>query len=281
MLAQRRSAPGAGAVRRRERDFSRSTPRLEPCQNASVASTSEAPALAVLNAVWRVPLILLATALLSTLSVAFSLVDGSGRMQHGCARAWSRFIFLVGRVRVRVTGLERLEAGRGYVFVANHLSMFDHWAFLALLPLQFRFAAKASLFRIPFLGWHLRRSGNIAVDRAHPRQTLEAFRQVARHLRDGISFVIYPEGMRTWDGQMVDFKRGAFKLPQLARAPIVPVTLIDAHHRLPRGSRVIRPGAMKMIIHEPIEHEAYGGRNLEDVARDVRRIIAGSYPENA
>ncbi len=118
-----------------------------------------------INAFWRVPLILLATAVLATLSVAASLVDGTGRWQHACARAWGRFIFWVSRVRVKTRGLDNVDTSRGYVFMANHLSMFDHWAFLAVVPVQFRFVAKGSLFRIPFLGWHLRRAGNIPVDR--------------------------------------------------------------------------------------------------------------------
>ena len=240
---------------------------------------ARAPFLTVVNALWRVPLILLATAVLSCLSVGFSLIDKTGRGQHWCARQWSQFIFLVGRVHVDIEGLDRIDTGQGYVFAANHLSMFDHWAFLAKLPLQFRFVAKESLFRIPFLGWHLRKSGNVAVDRHHPRKTLHAFEQVGKQLKRGVSFVIYPEGMRTWDGRMVEFKRGAFKLAQYAQAPIVPVTIIDAHDRLPRGSKVIRPGRMKLIIHAPIPYQDYSDLDLAALAAHVQRIVSQSYPE--
>ena len=79
-----------------------------------------------INAVWRVPLILLVTAVLSSFSVFFSLFDNTGRLQHACARTWAAFIFFVSRVRVKLEGLEHLSPGKGYVFVANHLSMFDH-----------------------------------------------------------------------------------------------------------------------------------------------------------
>lgn len=230
-----------------------------------------------LNAFWRVPIILLATGALSTLSVFFSVLDDTGRLQHWCARQWAAFIFLVSRVRVEVEGLDLLERSRGYVFVANHLSMFDHWAFLYYVPFQFRFAAKSSLFKIPFLGWHLKRSGNLPIIFRNPRQTLESFKQVAEKIRQGTSFVIYPEGMRTWDGVPVEFKRGAFLLPQHARAPIVPVTLIGAHRRLKRGSMVIYPGQMRMIIHQPLEFEEYGELDLERLASKVREIILERY----
>lgn len=233
--------------------------------------------LARINAFWRVPVILLATGILSTLSVAFSVVDSTGRMQHWCARLWASFILWVSRVQVEVEGLERLVPGRGYVFMANHLSMFDHWAFLRHIPFQLRFVAKASLFDIPFLGWHLRRSGNVPVNYKNPRQTLRAYERLGERIAGGMSFVIYPEGMRTWDGVPAPFKRGAFLLPKQARAPIVPVTLIGAHRRLRRGSMVIYPGRMGMIIHPPIEYEEYGSMELEEIAERVRQTIVSRY----
>jgi 1-acyl-sn-glycerol-3-phosphate acyltransferase len=230
-----------------------------------------------INATWRVPIILIVTGLLSVLSVVFSVFDGSGRLQHWCAQRWSDFIFFVSRVRVDVEGLEKLSQRRGYVLVANHLSMFDHWAFLSFLPFQFRFAAKSSLFKIPFLGWHLRRSGNLPVYFGNPRQTLKGYQEVAKTIHAGISLVIYPEGGRTFDGVMKRFKRGPFLLARTAEAPIVPVTIIGAHLRLKRGSIVIRPGTMRLIIHDPLEYEEYKDEKLEDTARRVQQTIALQY----
>jgi len=236
-----------------------------------------APILARINAIWRVPLILGMTGFLSALSVFFSLLDQTGRMQHWCARVWSRFILLVSRVKVEVQGLDNLQTDRGYVFAANHLSMFDHWAFLACLPFQFRFVAKSSLFRIPFLGWHLIRSGNIPVARENHRQTIRSYQKVSEKIREGISFVIYPEGMRSWKGEMYPFKRGAFLLARYAEAPIVPVTIIAAHKRLPRGSMVIRPGKMRLIIHPPLEFEDYRNLSLDRLAQKVHEIVRSRY----
>lgn len=240
-------------------------------------SMQGAPILARVNAIWRVPLILGMTGFLSVLSVFFSVLDETGRMQHWCARVWSRFILLVSRVEVEVQGLENLHRNRGYVFAANHLSMFDHWAFLACLPFQFRFVAKSSLFRIPFLGWHLTRSGNIPVARGNHRQTIRSYQKVSEKIREGVSFVIYPEGMRSWKGEMYPFKRGAFLLARYAEAPIVPVTIIGAHRRLPRGSVVIQPGRMRLVIHPPLEFEHYRNESLDRLAEKVHEIVRGSY----
>ena len=189
--------------------------------------------LAKLNAIWRDPVILTWTAAMAILSVSLSLFDKEGRRQHWCARIWSQFILLVSRVQVEMSGLDKLDPTRGYLFAANHLSMFDHWAFLACLPFQFRFVAKASLFQLPFLGWHLRRSGNIAVDRQQHRKTLRVFRAAAKKMEEsGLSFVVYPEGARTWGDEVLPFKRGSLLLARYASAPIVPVTIIGA--RTPR-----------------------------------------------
>jgi 1-acyl-sn-glycerol-3-phosphate acyltransferase len=231
-----------------------------------------------LNTIWRVPVILFMTGFLSSISVIFSLFDGTGRLQHWCAQRWSDFILFVSRVTVEVEGLERLPTnGRGHILMANHLSMFDHWAFLSYLPYQFQFAAKSSLFRIPFLGWHLKRSGNLPVYFENPRQTLKGYRQVARKIKTGTSLVIYPEGERTFDGVMVPFKRGPFLLARTAAAPIVPVTIIGAHRRLKRGSVVIKPGKMSLVIHDPIEFSDYGKLELDQIARKVQQIVASRY----
>ena len=232
-----------------------------------------------INAIWRDPLIVLVTALLALLSVLFSVIDGSGRLQHWCARAWAKFIIWISRVQIEVVGFEELDFDRGYIFMANHLSMFDHWAFLAKLPCQFRFAAKASLFRIPFLGWHLRRAGNIPVDRHHPRRTLRSFQRVGEHIQRGISLVIYPEGGRTWGDKMDPFKRGPFVLATHARSPIVPVTFIGAHRRLERGSIVIHPGRMKMILHPPLEFEDYQSIDRQSLSDQVRDTIEKDYQQ--
>lgn len=233
--------------------------------------------LATVNSSWRVPLIVTLTAGMATLSILFSLLDGTGKRQHWCARTWSRLILWISRVRVDIQGLSGLDTTRAYIFASNHLSIFDIWAFLAHLPFQFRFVAKMSLFRQPFLGWHLKRSGNIPIDRHNPRQALRSLRTAGERIRAGISVVVFPEGMRTWGEVVAPFKRGSFLLAQHAEVPVVPVTLIGSHRLLPRGSVRITPGEMQMIIHPPIEYAEYKDMNLDELADKVRTQIIASY----
>jgi len=233
--------------------------------------------LAKVNVVWRVPLILLLTIFMGTVSVVCSLFDGTGRLQHACAVAWSRMILRITRAGVNVSGLDKLTPGRAYIFAANHLSMFDIWVFLAYLPFQFRFVAKESLFRWPFLGWHLKRSGNISIDRRNPRQAIQSFEEAGKKIGSGVSIVIFPEGMRTWGETVAPFKRGSFLLAQNAGAPIVPVTIIGSHRLLARGSAMVRPGTIEVRIHDPIEYDEYRNLDLQTLAESVRQTILGSY----
>lgn len=233
--------------------------------------------LAKVNAFWRAPAVILLTGGMATLSVIFSIFDGTGRLQHWCAQSWSRLILRVSRVKVNIRGLEQLDHSKAYIFASNHLSMFDIWAFLACLPFQFRFVAKASLFHWPFLGWHLKRSGNIPVDRHNPRQAVRGLQAAGEKTRSGISFVVFPEGMRTWGEAVLPFKKGSFVLARHARVPIVPVTIIGSHRLLARGSAMIYPGTMEMIVHPPIEYRDYKDLDLDALAELVRKMIVEDY----
>ncbi|RPI29190.1 MAG: 1-acyl-sn-glycerol-3-phosphate acyltransferase [Acidobacteria bacterium] len=233
--------------------------------------------LAKMNVIWRVPLILFLTIFMGTISVLCSLFDGTGRLQHGCAVLWARMILAIARAKVQITGLENLVPGRAYILAANHLSMFDIWVFLAYLPFQFRFVAKESLFRWPFLGWHLRRSGNISIDRRNPRQAVHSLEAASRKTGSGISIVVFPEGMRTWGETVGPFKRGSFLLAQHAGVPLVPVTIIGSHRLLPRGSAMIQPGEIEVRIHDPIEYHEYKDLDLQTVAESVHQKILESY----
>jgi 1-acyl-sn-glycerol-3-phosphate acyltransferase len=216
---------------------------------------------------------------MASLSLILSVADEGGKRQSWCARSWSRMILRISRVQVQVRGLGKLDPGGAYVFAANHLSMFDIFAFLGCLPFDFRFVAKASLFHWPFLGWHLKRAGYIRVDRRRPRRTLRAFRAAGRQIRSGVSMVIFPEGMRTWGKGVAPFKRGSFLLVRRTGASVVPVTIVGSHRRLPRGSVLIQPGKMEMIIHEPIPRGRYHNLKLDALARQVRRTIVESYQQ--
>ena len=109
------------------------------------------------------PLIVLATIVMGSLSLFASLWDRTGRAPHRVAQIWSRMLLAISGIRVKVEGVEKLVPGRSYVFVSNHLSLMDTPLVIGNVPVQFRFLAKKGLFRIPFIGGHLKRAGHVQV----------------------------------------------------------------------------------------------------------------------
>src|SRR5215204_766221 len=109
--------------------------------------------------------------------------------------------------------------------MANHSSLIDTPAMFAYLPYQFKIIAKKELFYVPFMGWHLWSSGNFPVDRRDGRKTARSLRRVIEGVRAGTSIAVFPEGTRTPNGRLQEFRQGTFKIALRAGVPIVPVTI--------------------------------------------------------
>ena len=214
------------------------------------------------------PLIFLYTAIMGTISVSSSLIDSSGRIQHGCSRLWARMILWTSRVRVRVSGAENVKPGRPYVLCANHQSHMDIPILLAGLPFQFRFAAKKELFRYPFLGWHLRRSGHISINRENPHAAVKSLRDAAAAIEKGAPILIFPEGGTSRDGSIKPFKGGGFMLATRSNAELLPVTIRGSRAVLQPGTYHARGGNVEIIIGEPISSTGLSTSELATRVRD-------------
>jgi 1-acyl-sn-glycerol-3-phosphate acyltransferase len=226
---------------------------------------------------WRtvfflIPAITLYTAVLGTLSLGSSLIDKSGYFAHWCARTWSRLILATTGVRVELVGLDKLEPGRTYVFVSNHQSIYDIPILFWSLPYQLRIIAKQSLGSLPFLGWHLRRTGHMLVDRRRPARAV--FVWASRLTSNGLSLIVFPEGTRSGDGRVAPFKGGSFHLALEAGLPVVPLSIVGSRHVMLKGRLATYPGAVKLVVHDPIDTQALAGTDPRAFARHVRDIIA-------
>jgi len=159
---------------------------------------------------FRDPLIYLYTVVLGTASLLSSLFDGRGRGQHGLARAWSWLILKTASCPVTIVGAEHLDGSRSCVYAANHISALDIPVLYHALPFQFRIMAKKELFRYPFLGWHLRRSGQIPIERENARSSLRSLMHASRTVQSGMPLLVFPEGGRSADGKVKPFLGGPF-----------------------------------------------------------------------
>src|SRR5687768_5843510 len=186
---------------------------------------------------------------------------------------WSRWILGTTGVRVQVTGLERLVPGRTYVFVANHQSIYDIPILFWSLPYQLRIIAKESLGHFPFLGWHLRRTGHMLVDRRRPDK-VAIFEWASRLTSQGLSLIVFPEGTRSADGRLARFKGGSFLVALEAGLPVVPLSVIGSRHVMLKGRLATYPGHVRLVVHDPIDTSALAGTEPKAFGERVRRVIA-------
>jgi 1-acyl-sn-glycerol-3-phosphate acyltransferase len=158
------------------------------------------------------------------------------------------------------------------VFVANHQSIYDIPIVFWSLPYQLRIIAKESLGRFPFLGWHLRRTGHMLVDRRRPdREAI--FGWASRLTSQGLSLIVFPEGTRSRDGHVGRFKRGSVYLALDGGLPVVPLSVIGSRHVMLKGRLATYPGRVQLVVHDPIDTTGLAGTDPRAFADRIRQII--------
>jgi 1-acyl-sn-glycerol-3-phosphate acyltransferase len=223
------------------------------------------------------PLIYVYTVVLGTFSLIASVFDGRGRVQHWLARAWSWLILKTTLSPVEVVGMELIDSTRACLYAANHLSAFDIPTLYVNLPVQFRIMAKKELFRYPFLGWHLRRSGQLPIDQTNPISSIRSLKKAVETLREGLPLVIFPEGGRSENGHVQPFMSGAFYIAIKAQVPVVPLAIVGTYEVLPMNHFHIRPGPIKMLAGEPIPTSGLGLRDIEALSVRVQEAMENLY----
>jgi 1-acyl-sn-glycerol-3-phosphate acyltransferase len=224
------------------------------------------------------PVIVLGTAVMGFLSLLVSPFDSRGRAQHLLARAWGRILLAGAGVKVRTEGLEHLPSGRACLFISYHASYMDIPVLLAHLPVDIRFLAKRELFKVPFMGWHLRRL-HVAVDLDEPRAALRTLSAAARIVRErGISVLLFPEGGRVPEG-LGEFKDGAAYLAMKSGVPVVPVGMAGMREVLPMDRLFdIRGAEVALRVGEPIAIEGWTMRDRERLTALFRERIMALLP---
>lgn len=219
------------------------------------------------------------TIILSVIALFVSFFDNQGRALHRMAQFWARIHLITSGIQTSVTGLENISSPP-YIFMCNHQSALDIFSLLAGLPLQFKWIAKRELFYIPFLGWAMKRAGYISLDRKHPREAIKAMDDAAEKIRGGMNIIIFPEGTRSKDGNLLPFKKGVFTLALRAKVPIVPVGITGSSKLQPKGSFIPnKKGVIYIRIGKPIE-TAQGSRSAKtEIMITVRQAIEGLMTE--
>jgi 1-acyl-sn-glycerol-3-phosphate acyltransferase len=223
------------------------------------------------------PLIWLYTVVFGITSIPFGFFDKNGTILHAFARNWSKLIMKTILSPVRVTGLEKIDTSRTYVYAVNHASALDIPVLYASLPFKFRIVHKKELLSYPVIGWHLKRSGQVCVDQQNPSHSVGQIKSAVRTLKNGMPLVIFPEGGRTADGKIQPFLAGAFFMAIKANVDIVPIALIGTYELLPMDTFHIKSRPLEMRIGNPISTSEWTLRNLQGLSAKVQKEIEALY----
>ncbi len=213
---------------------------------------------------------------LSAVPILFltTLIDRSGEWHHLVARLWGKWSLFWSGVDVRVKGGEHIQQNRPQVLMANHQSYYDVLALLGYIPSRFTWIAKKELFRIPIFGFVMKRAKYIEVDRKNHARAIAGMELASQQIREGTSVMIFPEGTRSSDGNLLSFKKGGIMLALKAGVPIIPIGISGSREILPRDSLRLTPGTIRLVIGPPINPCNYTVGRRDELLEHVRNAIA-------
>ncbi len=194
----------------------------------------------------------LSTIFWGSTAVIISFFTRTGNPVHKVARIWARGILFVSRIKVTVNGLANIDPTQSYVYMSNHQSNFDIPVLLAYLPVQFRWLAKAELFKIPIFGRAMRGAGYVKIDRFNQEAAFESLNEAAGKMKNGVSVMIFPEGTRSRDGTIGRLNKGAFKIARLCQTPIKVLYIRNTNKLFTPGKFLFNTLVSNTITVEPI-----------------------------
>jgi 1-acyl-sn-glycerol-3-phosphate acyltransferase len=202
------------------------------------------------------------------------------RVQHLFTCFWaSLYSWLNPLWRVRVEGHEHIRPDATYVMIANHQSFLDILVLFRLFR-HFKWVSKAEMFRLPCIGWNMSLNRYVKLRRGSPESIAKMMDACARHLAEGSSVMIFPEGTRSPDGRLRAFKHGAFTLAQRARVPLLPIVVEGTATALPKHGFVLRGRhAISIRVLEEIPVERVTGTPLDTLMTEVRAEFASELGE--
>ena len=218
-----------------------------------------------------------ATLFAGILVIVLSFFVRSGNSLHKIARFWGKSILMVSRIKVSVQGYSNIDPALPYIYMPNHQSNFDIPVLLGHLKVQFRWLAKIELFKIPIFGRAMRKAGYISIDRYNRESAIKSLKVAANKIKSGVSVLIFPEGTRSRDGDILPFKKGGFVLAIDSGVPIVPVVITGTRSIMTKGKFRVNEGQVNMVIHKPIDTSAYTRDTKAALMKNVRHVIVDDF----
>ncbi len=219
-------------------------------------------------------------ALIAPFLIALVVITKNENLLYSPVRLFIRAGLAMVRVRVEVSGLERLDPNQTYIFTPNHQSLIEVPLWVAYLGRNIAYLGKKEVFKYPIFGYGIRLVGVVPVDRSNSPAAVESAKLATENLRRGKSYVVYPEGTRSSDGGLLPFKKGAFMMAIDAGVPIVPITISGATRIMPKAQIKIFPSTVRVTIHEPISTAGYSKVNIAELIDKTRERIFSALDES-
>lgn len=234
----------------------------------------------LVSQIYRFPAFVVVTAIFASLAVLASLFEKRGIWQHRIAQMWARVSVFLSGAPVTVVGREHLT-GKPALYICNHLSYMDTPVIFSSLPFQFRIIARHDLWKLPFIGWWLGRSGQVAVDVTNPRASIASLISAVKTLKSGMPLFIFPEGGRAPAGRMEKFMNGPAFMAIRAQLPVIPMALIGTYELLPIHTRTIHKVPVTLAIGEEIETVGMTMKQVDELTARLEERVASLYHEHS
>src|SRR4030042_429205 len=199
----------------------------------------------------------IATIILGIPVIIAGLLSRTGNLAFSLSKIWAYIMLTVSFVRTEIKNKAKLLKGTSYIIISNHQSHFDILALVTTLGIQFRWFIKKEVLKIPLFGYALYASRNIFIDRSNTARAIESINKGMDRLPKGAGVMVFAEGTRSADGKIQEFKKGGLKIAITHKIPILPVTVNGSRRVLPKGSLVVKPGKIQIVIGDPIDTSGY------------------------
>jgi len=216
--------------------------------------------------------------ILNTIVVCLTIIiispfDTKGNIVHYIGKFWSLLNVFLSGTRLTIKGMEKIDANLPHIVMSNHQSLFDVWALIGKIPLQIRWIVKSEIRKIPIFGYTLERMGHVYVDRRNRAAAFISLETAARKIKKGTSVIIFPEGTRSKDGQLLRFRMGGINLALKSGVPILPVTVNGSRFVLPKNTLALMPGKIEIIVGDVIDPSIYDENHKYELMEKIRSAI--------
>lgn len=222
------------------------------------------------------PISWLITALVALLTIVFSVLINDRWASKWIAPWWGRLIIGITFSRTKVLGRNNIVKKQSYIVVCNHQSIYDTLAIYGYLPLEFKWVMKKELESMPFVGASCKALGHVFVDRSNSEKAKKSLIESKHKITDGVSAFFFPEGTRSPHGQLINFKKGAFRMAKDLGLPILPVSIKGANKIMAANSLLICPHTITLTIHSEIDSETVKNNSVNELLKQAKEVVASA-----